>query len=335
MFWRIKLTSSTHLFDSAAVGSSNLIISHNNVSVNGYIFNIPNWSGGAAVTFAMADRASASSGVVNNPTGGAAVFLFQSTLGVGSGNPMLANGLTQIARTTMGCPITLSSALPFELLSAQFLDAVTFSSNSNGLVSQCNFVTGATTPITMSSSAAIDIADTIIDTSSNPSIAGSGAGILTLSGITFLDDDNIAGTLTLASGTSYSGTLKTDYTDGGFLFGQGAATNVVASAAPTNGQLPIGSTGTDPVISTLTAGTNIAITNAAGSITINAIGGTNWIEVTGTSDTMVIDTGYISNNAGLVTLTLPATIAVGETVRVAGKGAGGWKIAQNAGQRVR
>src|SRR5690606_41586834 len=44
--------------------------------------------------------------------------------------------------------------------------------------------------------------------------------------------------------------------------------------------------------------------------------------------------GYRANNAGLVTLTLPVTAAVGTVIRVAGKGAGGWLIAQNAGQTI-
>lgn len=59
-------------------------------------------------------------------------------------------------------------------------------------------------------------------------------------------------------------------------------------------------------------------------------GGITWNEVTGTSQSMAVDNGYIANNASLVTLTLPATAAVGKVVRVSGKGAGGWKIAQNA-----
>ena len=46
------------------------------------------------------------------------------------------------------------------------------------------------------------------------------------------------------------------------------------------------------------------------------------------------DTQYIANNAALVTLTLPATASVGERVGVTGVGAGGWRIAQNAGQQI-
>jgi hypothetical protein len=59
-----------------------------------------------------------------------------------------------------------------------------------------------------------------------------------------------------------------------------------------------------------------------------------WNNVTGTSSAMAVNNGYIANNAGLVTLTLPATAAVGSVIEVAGNGAGGWTIAQNSGQTV-
>jgi hypothetical protein len=60
----------------------------------------------------------------------------------------------------------------------------------------------------------------------------------------------------------------------------------------------------------------------------------SWVEVTGTAQTAAIDTGYILNNVALVTLTLPTTAAVGDVVAVVGKGAGGWKVAQNASQVI-
>jgi hypothetical protein len=106
--------------------------------------------------------------------------------------------------------------------------------------------------------------------------------------------------------------------------------------SPTNGQLRIGSTGTFPALTTLTAGANITITNGAGSITIAATGlaGFSWTDVTGTSQAMLGNNGYIANNAGLVSLSLPATSAVGEEIDIIGKGAGGWTISQGAGQQV-
>jgi hypothetical protein len=103
----------------------------------------------------------------------------------------------------------------------------------------------------------------------------------------------------------------------------------------TNGQLLIGSTGADPVAANITAGPGISITNSAGSLTIAGTGsGIGWTEVSGTSQAMVADSGYVANNAGLVTFTLPATAAFGTAITIIGKGAGGWAIAQNAGQNI-
>ena len=58
---------------------------------------------------------------------------------------------------------------------------------------------------------------------------------------------------------------------------------------------------------------------------------------TGTNIQALANTGYLATNATVaVVVTLPATtnIAVGETVRVSGSGAGGWVVAQNSNQVV-
>lgn len=103
----------------------------------------------------------------------------------------------------------------------------------------------------------------------------------------------------------------------------------------TNGQIVIGSTGASPAPNTISGGPGISITNGPGTITISAIpGGMTWTEVTGTSQAMSADNGYIANNAGIVTLTLPTIAALGTFIRIIGKGAGGWTIAQNAGQNI-
>lgn len=116
----------------------------------------------------------------------------------------------------------------------------------------------------------------------------------------------------------------------------GAAGNAITSLALTNGQLAIGNTGADPTAAALTAGTGITITNAAGSITVAASGGgLTWTDVTGTTQPMSANAGYLADNAGLVTLTLPATAPFGSIIEVKGYGAGGWLIAQNANQQIR
>jgi hypothetical protein len=130
------------------------------------------------------------------------------------------------------------------------------------------------------------------------------------------------------------GTGVSNPTAHGILIGEGssAATSLVLSA----GQIPIGTTSSDPAGATLTAGTGISIGSTTGAITItNTAGGVlAWSDVTGTTQAKAINNGYIADNAGLVTLTLPATAAIGSVISVQGKGAGGWAIAQNASQAI-
>ena len=89
------------------------------------------------------------------------------------------------------------------------------------------------------------------------------------------------------------------------------------SSTPTNGQLDIGN-GTGFTRATLTAGTGIGITNAAGSITIsNTSSGAPALNVvTGTTQTAVAGNQYVLTNAAASTLTLPASPTAGDVVWV-------------------
>lgn len=90
------------------------------------------------------------------------------------------------------------------------------------------------------------------------------------------------------------------------------------------------------LLSLITAGTNVSVSFAGGNLVISATGlaGIGWNNITGTSATMIADAGYVSNNSGLVTLTLPTVAAFGTIIYVQGYGGGGWKVAQNAGQQI-
>lgn len=75
-------------------------------------------------------------------------------------------------------------------------------------------------------------------------------------------------TLTLSNTIVAPGSVAVpSLTANSFLY-SGTAGLLTTTAAPTNGQLLIGSTGAAPVAATLTQGTGITITNAAGSITV-------------------------------------------------------------------
>lgn len=79
----------------------------------------------------------------------------------------------------------------------------------------------------------------------------------------------------------------------------------------------------------ITLGTGLAFSGS----TLTAVG-TPVVEVTATSATLAANTRYIVNCPTLCTLTLPTTIAQGAPIYIDGKGAGGWKVAQNAGQTI-
>lgn len=62
--------------------------------------------------------------------------------------------------------------------------------------------------------------------------------------------------------------------------------------------------------------------------------GTGWNNVIGISQSMTPDGQYIANNAVLVTFMLPIAAPFGTILQVAGLGAGGWIIEQNANQNI-
>lgn len=71
-----------------------------------------------------------------------------------------------------------------------------------------------------------------------------------------------------------------------------------------NGQIPIGSIGSDPVLSTLTAGTGISIVNGPGTITISANGSTIVETLTGNSGGAISPTAGNINTVGTGSITI-------------------------------
>lgn len=131
------------------------------------------------------------------------------------------------------------------------------------------------------------------------------------------------------------GTGSTSFNSNGVVVSNTTGTGNLTAITLTNGQLAIGSTGATPVAANITAGPGISVTNGAGSITIATVAGIqSWTEVTGTSQAAAVNSGYIANNGSLVTITLPATAALGSVVRVVGKGTGLWKLLANTGQTI-
>jgi hypothetical protein len=128
------------------------------------------------------------------------------------------------------------------------------------------------------------------------------------------------------------GTGAASFTAHSLLLGQSTSA-VTALGAAINGQLPIGSTGVDPVLGTLTAGSGIAISNGAGTITISALtGGFAWSDTSGTF-TAAVENGYFITATS--TATLPASPVEGDSVSFIVDTTQVLTITANTGQMIR
>ncbi len=322
IFRNTKLSSPTAIFDSSAAGQSHLVIIDALLNVtNGYTFDLPNWTG----IFELFDinPGAGSDGGVNN-TGGASLFVFDAGLGAGTANSMVLSGTTVLFGAGIACPLTIQGTANLSIDSSTFTQGLTFSDSSTQTISNSRISSGATAAITTTSSNPVVLNNVVIDSTANPVIAGTGS--VEFTSVSYVEGFAVAGTITkiytteIESGTAFLQNLSFDR----------GATKIIG-----DGQLIIGDSTGVPKIATLTAGSNVSIVNGNGSITINASSGSLTWNAATTDTTMVAGNAYIvANNVSLVTLTLPDPQQLGDMLQIVGFGAGGWKIAQNAGQII-
>lgn len=149
-----------------------------------------------------------------------------------------------------------------------------------------------------------------------------------------IDSGTITGITDLA--VADGGTGVSILGDGYILLGSGTGP-ITALDVTAKGSLIVGDGTTDPVA--LAAGTDDYVLTAdsaqASGLKWAAVGGgLTWVEETTTSRSASVNEAIITNNASLVTVTLPTTAAVGDQLRVVGLGAGGFKIGQNASEII-
>jgi|SRR6185437_517417 len=88
---------------------------------------------------------------------------------------------------------------------------------------------------------------------------------------------------------------------------------------------------------TFQAGAGITLTNASGVVGNTTIastgGGFTWTDVTGATQTIAIQNGYVTDHSTTVVYTLPATAALGDVIKIVGK-LGLATITPNAGQQI-
>lgn len=194
----LYLQSATHIFDSAAAGTTEIILMDDFVAVtNGYTFNLPNWTG-TLVAFDVG-QGGTNNGEINN-TGGATIFYTNVTAGQGAGNSAIISGAFEIYNVVFNCPISIQGAATGTIAGGSwFHRTITTAATATVSIANSYISTGATAAISHGSANALSLSNVSISTSNNPAIAGAGAGAITLSGVEFTDGSNLAATLTLSS----------------------------------------------------------------------------------------------------------------------------------------
>ncbi len=110
---------------------------------------------------------------------------------------------------------------------------------------------------------------------------------------------------------------------------------ILALAGNSGGSVPPDGAGVIDVL----GGVGVTTVGVPGAhtLTINVTGGGfTWHEVVTPTVVggLIANNGYIMNEAGGVIAILPAVAAIGDTIRILGKGAGGWVIEQHANQQM-
>lgn len=194
-FENITLESATNIIFSAAAGSASLSFEDCILNcANGWAFNVLNWTGSLSIF--DCGFIGAADGAVRN-TGGSAVTANSSDFGSGTANPFTISGATNIRDIELRCAGTFQGTGEIDIASCVFLGTLTTAGSCQLYMANSVIQTGATPSFTHGSSGVLELDEVVINSTNNPVISGSGAGVISLGTVDFSNGKNIASTLTV------------------------------------------------------------------------------------------------------------------------------------------
>lgn len=254
----------------------------------------------------LSDLSSASTARTNLGLGSLATLSAISSTEITDGSIANADVSASAAIATSKLSGPLSSVTGHGLGSLATLSAVGSTEITDGSIANADISSSAA--IADSKLATISSASKVANSATTATSANTANAIVARDASGNFTAGTITATLS-GSATSFTGSLAGDVSGT-----QGSTTvaalrgRTVAATAPSTGNV-------------------LAWDGSAWTPTLLATGGLTWNVVTGTTATAAANNGYIINNASSrVTISLPNSCSLGDMIRVAGSGAGGWAI---------
>jgi hypothetical protein len=193
---RVGFQSATDIISSAAAGTTVLkMIRCRFVVTNGYVYNLPNWTGQLNIRYCQDATTSVSNGIINNATGTSAVAISYSSIGAGTANSMTLPRALTIASSTIVCPIVLSGTGVSRVLGGSYFSGmITIADTANLYIANSTISTGVNTALTVTTATPITLENVVINTSNAVAIAGTGT--VNFAEATFVNSKALAGTIT-------------------------------------------------------------------------------------------------------------------------------------------
>ena len=206
-FDSLILQSATDIFNSAVAGTASLNVNNSFIIItNGYVFNLPNWTG--ELLMDNCGEASTNDGVVNN-TGGSEVKFLNVEIGAGNRNTMTltGNGNLRFDTVNINCPVNIggTGTLVFQqsvkcaesvtiggakvttvTMGNLFENTLTTAGTATVNIANSIFKTGANQSITHNSASTLTLSTSSIDSSNNPAVGGTGT--IDVTGVDFVDN---------------------------------------------------------------------------------------------------------------------------------------------------
>jgi hypothetical protein len=206
-FQNISLQSNSDLLNSAIPGACSIFITHCDIDINGFIYNLPSWDSTTLYLSNCTGNTSADNSIIN--AGGTTLVFYIDDCYFRTGTTGAQfSGFLKINNSTIFSDWTFNSTGNAVILNSYNSGVMTFL-NSSQLISSNSTFFDSVNPIVQNSAGTLEFTNCVLDGGINP-ISGAGGGIVTLGGVTFPTTIDIPANLIL-------GNTAATYSDAGFI----------------------------------------------------------------------------------------------------------------------